>query len=67
MDSVYYQTLLLSDGRFSDLSASKETRNQFDNALREYGKEGWRAYHVTETDAGLLVFLQRVDRAGDDV
>lgn len=65
MDSVYYQTVLLPKGRFADMATDQNARNQYDNALRKHGQSGWRAYHVAETEAGLLIFMQRVDRVGN--
>ncbi|MHB9117811.1 MAG: hypothetical protein ACYC2R_06020 [Burkholderiales bacterium] len=61
MDSIYYQTQSLPDARLADLSNDPNARNQFDNMMRSYGQQGWRAYHIAETDTGLLVFMLRVD------
>lgn len=61
MDSVYYQTLSLPDACLVDLANNKVTRNQFDEMLRKYGEHGWRAYQIAETEAGLLVFLLKVN------
>ena len=62
-NDVYYQTLFMEGASVAGLADSKDARNAFDNMLRTYGKQGWRAYQVEGTQTGLLVFLQRVDRA----